>query len=127
MEVSFMVQMSTTQQVKIGPITATDCRENVVAVTNLSVTSLDEGVAIVVDDPDSEDNSVFVRAAGVPGTVIVRFIGDALIGDGEVPVVKDIEFRVTDALAGKLLADIGDPAEISEVAIPELDGEVRND
>lgn len=110
-----MTNLSTTQQVKIGPISATDRRGNVAPVENITATSLDEGIVVIVDDPDSDDNSVLVRAVGNPGTATVQIFGDALIGDGEVPIVTNLEFVVTGALAGKLVAPIGEPTEQPEL------------
>lgn len=110
-----MTNLTTTQQVKVGPITATDRRGNPAPVENITATSLDEGVVVVVDDPDSEDNSILVKATGNPGTAKVQIVGDALIGDGEVPILIEIEFVVTGALAGKLIAPVGDPTEQPEL------------
>lgn len=106
-------QLSTTQRVKVGPITATTNLGTPAPVENIVITSTDETIIKIVDVPDNDDPTViYAQAGGAPGDASLHISADAMIGDGEVPIVLDLDFHVTSALAGKLIAPVGDPEEI---------------
>lgn len=104
---------STSQRVKIGPVTGRDHLGAVAPVENVVAVSLDENILKIVDDETNDDPTVvFVESAGAIGAASVRITADALIGDGTVAISADLDFIVTSPLAEKLDIPVSDPEEL---------------
>jgi len=110
--VEIMVTMTTTQQVDIGPITATDRRGNPAPLDGApTFGSSDEAVCTVEAHPSGDPAMALAKAVGPTGSVQITVSADADLGEGVKPIQGILQIDVLAAEASTLVIATGQPTE----------------